>query len=293
MIPTMTAPTMQSTRLNGALNLAFENNNGKTSLHIIEQTPPLRVIRAFESGDGAALVHLHNVSGGVLGGDCLELTVNLAPDTAAQLTTTSATRLYKTARGKAPAMQINKIIVGPNALIEMVPDALIPFAGCSYIQHTQIELSDGAGLFWWETVAPGRKASHERFAYDLLDLRLKLSTPQRPLVLEHIRVQPQLVKVGSPARLGPYDYFTTFYICKVGTSSETWLALEHDLGELAIQLSQPNTTLWAVSTLTSDGLVIRGLTQSQPQAAKGLLSFWQAAKSALYGKSPIPPRKIY
>lgn len=289
----MTAPTRHSSRLNGSLSLGFERYGDGTVLTIHEQTPPLRVIRAFQGRDGATLAHLHNVSGGVLGGDCLDLTVHLHENAVAQLTTTSATRLYCTGVGKPPAVQTNTIHVGPNALLEMAPDALIPFAGASYVQHTRIDLADGAGLFWWETVAPGRKASNERFVYDLLDLTMEITSDGIPLTLERLKLEPKRRDLLSPARLGLYDYFTTFYICRVGLTSDRWMALERDLGELAARLSCQGETLWGVSSLVAHGLVIRGLAQSQPQIADGLLAFWQAAKQTLYGQSAVPPRKIY
>ncbi len=43
------------------------------------QEPPWRVIRAFPQDNGAALVHLHNVSGGVLAGDDLHLDIAVGP----------------------------------------------------------------------------------------------------------------------------------------------------------------------------------------------------------------------
>ena len=53
------------------LRLEFERDDaeGQTVLAASHQEPPLRVVRAFPLADGAALVHLHNVSGGLLGGE--------------------------------------------------------------------------------------------------------------------------------------------------------------------------------------------------------------------------------
>jgi hypothetical protein len=50
-----------------SLQLEFERDvTGRTLLAASRQEPPLRVVRAFGAEDGAALVHLHNVSGGLL-----------------------------------------------------------------------------------------------------------------------------------------------------------------------------------------------------------------------------------
>src|ERR1700683_3460772 len=60
-------------RLGPSIAVAFERRDvdGVTVLRDVAQTPPLRVIRAFPAEDRSALVHMHNVSGGVLGGDKL------------------------------------------------------------------------------------------------------------------------------------------------------------------------------------------------------------------------------
>ena len=51
---------LMKTGTQGKLHLQFEKSEGDgTKLRVKAQTPPLRVIRAFEHQDEAALVHLH------------------------------------------------------------------------------------------------------------------------------------------------------------------------------------------------------------------------------------------
>ena len=83
------------------LDFQFDASTQSTILASSTQTPPLKVVRAFPLENGATLAHLHNVSGGLLGGDRLELTVRVGPDAAVQLTTTSATRIYRPRRESA------------------------------------------------------------------------------------------------------------------------------------------------------------------------------------------------
>src|SRR5689334_14190789 len=118
-------------------------------MRVLEARPPLKVVRAFEAEYGAALVHLHNVSGGVLGGDHLTLEARVGAVAHAQITTTSATRIYRNRVDRPPSYQLNEITVGENALLELLPDPLIPFAQSAYQQRTAIQLGDNAGLFWW------------------------------------------------------------------------------------------------------------------------------------------------
>src|SRR5437868_10045544 len=103
--------TISAPRVKGELRLGFEFDSraGRTVLASCEQEPPLKVVRGFPLADGALLVHLHNLSGGVLGGDWLRTEVRVGHRANAQLTTTGATRLYRSRREDRAAIQINEI----------------------------------------------------------------------------------------------------------------------------------------------------------------------------------------
>ncbi len=170
-------------RVHGQLCLRFaaRGDRNQTILVESEQQLPLRIVRAFQLDDGGALVHLHNLSGGVLGGDHLDVTVEVGPRAVAQVTSTGATRIYRSRKNTEPAEQRLQISIAEDGLVEYLPDQLIPFAGSCYRQETRIELGANAGVFWWETVAPGREASNEVFAYDLLQLKTWISALGRLL----------------------------------------------------------------------------------------------------------------
>jgi urease accessory protein len=250
-------------------------------------------VRSFPSGEDATLAHLHNLSGGVLGGDVLEMSVEVGEDARAQLTSTGATRLYRCRPGAPAAVQRQSFRVGRGALLEYLPDELIPFAGTRYRQETVINLSDGAGLFWWETVAPGRAARGELFEYDSLHFKLDLTACGLPLARERVALEPARRSLRSPARLGPYLYFATFYVCRVGMSHSRWLELEAELAGLALKISSPGSTIWGVSTLPAHGLIVKALSIKGRDITRGLPDFWRASKSALYGEAAVPPRKVY
>jgi urease accessory protein len=287
-------------RIDATLSLDFRRDaaTNRTILDASAQQPPLRVVRAFELADGAALAHLHNVSGGLLGGDRLKLWVNVGANAGAQLTTTGATRIYRPSVGAPATTQVNEIAVGENALLEFVPDAIIPFAGVRFAQHTTINLAPGAGLFWWEIVAPGREARGEIFEYDTLEMKTDVFAPDttgniRGIAAERIHLDPRNRPLASPARLGPYRYWSTFFICRIGLAPAAWLAAESHLREAAAPLVRPYETQWGVSTLLAGGLVIRGLSCRGRDLVSGLHALWRAAKLHLYAREPIFPRKVH
>jgi urease accessory protein len=282
-------------RVDGRLHLCFgrPDPGAEAQLQIKQQTPPLRVIRAFPTADHTLLTHIHNVSGGVLGGDQLGLCVEVQADTQVQLTSTGATRIYRHRPAYADATQQTTIQVAPGGVLEYLPDLLIPYAGARYRQVTQIDLADNAGLFYWEILAPGREAHNELFAYEELQVQLDIRAAGRPIVLERLHLTPATKPLHSLARLGPYRYLATFYLCRVGVPAATWLRLEKTLQEIAQSLTDPQTTLWGVSTITAHGLSVRGLSMNSRALLAGLPQFWQAAKWALYGQNAVMPRKVY
>jgi urease accessory protein len=281
-------------RLEASLTLDFELDKAtkRTVLAASHQEPPLKVVRAFPVDDGAALVHLHNVSGGLLGGDRLALTVRVGAGACLQITTTGATRVYRPRREAPPTTQSNEITVGENALLEYVPDPIIPFAGARFSQRTAIQLDRGAGLFWWEILAPGREARGEIFEYERLEIRTDLLATGRPIAAERVRLEPRNHALSSVSRLGPYRTWATFYICRVGLDAGVWLAAEQDLREVTSNLTRPGRTLWGISALAAHGLAIRCVSLHGRDVLPGLRALWRAAKLRLYGRDAVPPRKV-
>jgi len=281
-------------RLQASLTLDFARAGfaGHTVLTASHQEPPLQVVRAFAVQDGAALAHLHNVSGGLLGGDHLSLKVSVGAGARVQLTTTGATRIYRPRREALPTTQSNEFAVSEGALLEYVPDAIIPFAGARFSQATTIRLAQGAGLFWWEILAPGREARGEVFDYDCVEMKTDIGALGQPIASERLRIEPRKCSTQSFGRLGPYRTCATFCIARVGLGTAEWLALEHELREQALPLTEHGETLWAISTLPAHGLMVRCVAVHGRHVLPGLQTLWQTAKRRLYGRDAVPPRKV-
>ena len=289
------ASTWRLPQVDGRLRLRFETlgESKQTILAVSEQQPPLRVVRAFPLADGGSLVHLHNLSGGILGGDCLKMKIEVGPGAVVQLTSTGATRLYRSPQNTGPARQSIKINIEDDGLLEYLPDQLIPFAGSHYCQETRIILGQNAGLFCWETIAPGREACDEVFAYELLQLKTSISAAGKPLALENMKLEPSRRSLFSLARFGPYRYLSSLYICRTGIAPEHWRELEKQLATLGNEVSRPSRIVWGVSPLRADGLVVKALSVKGRDIVARLPDYWRTAKQFLYDREAVLPRKIY
>src|SRR5579864_1386182 len=181
------------------LSLRFEDSAGQTILRLRHQQPPWRVIRAFPNPAGETLAHLHNVSGGILDNDDLRLQLEIGPDARAQVTTTGATRIYRSRSAGAVSRQRTEVTIAERGLLEYLPDALIPYGRSRFEQSTTIDLSHQATLFWWETTAPGREAAGEVFDYHALNSSLDLRVQGQSVAFERYCIEPRIRSPASPA----------------------------------------------------------------------------------------------
>jgi urease accessory protein len=261
-------------------------------MRVDAQDPPWKVVRAFPQANGGALVHLHNVSGGIIAGDRLSLKIAVGPRATAQVTSTGATRLYRHRAGAPDSEQHLSISVAEGAVLEYLPDALIPFAGSRHVQRTTATLADQATFFWWEFLAPGRQAMGEQFAFERLQVETAVRSRLRPLVLENFVLEPNIRSVESTARLGGYTHTATLFAFQVGRSSSDLCRLESILAELAREASRPGVTIWGASALASDGVIVRGLSATARDLPATLARFWTTARRFLTGEEAVPPRKM-
>jgi urease accessory protein len=278
--------------LTARLALRFEKFGGGTDMRVDAQEPPWKVVRAFQQSNGGALVHLHNLSGGVLAGDCLSLEIDVGERAIAQVTSTGATRLYRHRAGASESRQHTRISVERDGVLEYLPDAIIPFAGSRHVQRTSVTLADGASFFGWEILAPGRQAMGEAFAFESLRIENLLRAPTQPLAWETFRLEPHARSLASTARLGNYRHMATFYAVQVGRPTSDLRALESELSDIAREASRGGVMIWGASALAADGVVVRGLSVTARDLPAMLLRFWNSARRFLTGEEAVPPRKI-
>lgn len=247
------------------LNLRFDG-----TLRVLRQDPPWKVIRAF-----GPLVHLHNVSGGILAGDRLALDVEVAAPML--ITTTGATRLYRHRAGAEDSSQRAKFFIREGATLEYLPDPLIPFAGSRHSQHVSIELERGATLIWWEVLA-------NTFAFERLEIASAVDICGRPALRENFVLEPSKRPLTSPARMGGSTHFTSFNVFSEGKTSAFWSMMVDRLREVA-----PES--WGVSALASGGVTARALSSRHHPAVLNELR--NAASLLVSGRPAVPPRKVY
>jgi urease accessory protein len=312
----MTAPSK--------LHLSFDaDDTGTTILRVKQQQPPWRVIRGFRAPAGETLAHIHNLSGGILDSDSLHCQMDLGAGAQAQVTSTGATRIYRSRSPGGLASQRMHVSIAAGAYLEYLPDQLIPFAGSRFEQTARVEMERGASLIWWDRVAPGREASGEIFRFHSLASHFEIIVGGQPIAIERWTIKPfgtsdelaqngarretvpswsggarrtlctsDVTNLDSIARLGRFRHFASCYVCRAGEPPPYWKNFEAQMQIIADQLSS-SEILWGVTSLRAHGLVIRGVGINGRGLASGLVEFWKAAKWSLCGRVATLPRKVH
>ena len=168
--------------LHGGLDLlAVADDAGRTVLRRQSFSPPIHISKPHHD-DGWLVVNLASPTPGFFAGDRVSVRVEVEKGARLLLTTPSANRIHTMTEGYAELRQEFQVATG--GWLDVWPEYLIPQARSRYHQHTKIQLAPGASLLWTETLAPGRVAMGEVFAFDEVRLSTDLFLGSKQLIRE-------------------------------------------------------------------------------------------------------------
>lgn len=159
----------------GRLELRYRGDGERCIAHDRHEGP-LRVLQAlYPEGPGVCHHVLVHPPGGIVGGDELDIDVQLGAGTHALITTPGATRFYRSAG--AVGAQRAWLQLGDEARLEWLPLEAIAYAGCRALNEVRFELGAGASMIGWDLLALGLPAAGEGF--DRGSFEQKLEWPGR------------------------------------------------------------------------------------------------------------------
>jgi urease accessory protein len=136
----------------------------------------------YPEGESVCHAYVLHPPGGIVGGDEIELSLEVGERAHALVTTPGANRWYFS-RGIQSRMA-QRATVADGAAFEWLPQETLIFDGAHARQSTRIELEGSARFCGWEILGLGRPALGEMFRNGSLDLRFELFRDSRPLLLE-------------------------------------------------------------------------------------------------------------
>ena len=242
---------------NGTIKIELQaNEDSKTYIKSLMSKAPFLIQKAMYPDTGYphfAHIYIMSSSGGILQGDEQKIDVVMGRNSAARITTQSATKIYKMEGGYAS--QYINIHSQEGSYLEFVPHQIIPFKSSRFYQEVNLEVEENAVLIYSEIISAGRIASGEKFDFDLCFLRT--SAHRNGLILfTDVMSLSHKDKTNLESVFGRKDVFSTVYI--IGSS----IQIERIVDE--INLATENTSLLAsCSNLPHDsGIIVRILADS-------------------------------
>ena len=242
---------------NGTIKIELQaNEDSKTYIKSLLSKAPFLIQKAMYPDTGYphfAHIYMMSSSGGILQGDEQKIDVAMGRNSAARITTQSATKIYKMEGGYAS--QYINIHSQEGSYLEFVPHQIIPFKSSRFYQEVNLEVEENAVLIYSEIISAGRIASGEKFDFDLCFLRT--SAHRNGLILfTDVMSLSHKDKTNLESVFGRKDVFSTVYI--IGSS----IQIERIVDE--INLATENTSLLAsCSNLPHDsGIIVRILADS-------------------------------
>ena len=169
------------------LELKFSNSNNRTLLDYRKHHGPLQVQKPFyPEPNGTCHIYILHPPGGVVGGDHLNISINVNPKAHTLITTPAAGKFYRSSGAVARQEQIIKI--EPQGIVEWFPSESIIFSGAKAQIKTKVELSCDSHFMGWEILCLGRPASNESFSRGELDQRFEVWREGKPLWIERLKL---------------------------------------------------------------------------------------------------------
>lgn len=266
----------------GLLRLYFERRGSQTVLASAHFTSPLQVMQPTPvPEEGSLLLFLLNPTGGVVAGDRLVTEISLAAGAHVCLTTPSATRVYRS-QGE-PALIETRIRLSAGAVLEYVPDRVIPFAGAVLHNVTHVAMEGESRLILYDGLCSGRVARGERWAFAEYKSEVAVERDGRRLFLDRAWLRPPEEEVAGPLRMGPYHYLDTFFAFREGQGGLRQINRIFETGR-GIQ--------GAAFPLPRGGVLARALSQSAIESERLVRSLWVVLRRALLGRPPLDLRKL-
>jgi len=167
------------------LNLEFSKSNNKTILSQRKHFGPLHVQKPFYPEiNGTCHLYILHPPGGVVGGDNLNIFVDVKSNAHALITTPAAGKFYRSAGPNAKQQQV--ATVAPKGTLEWLPSENIIFSGARASIKTKIQLSYHSNFVGWEISCLGRPASSENFSEGVLDQRFEIWREGKPIQIERL-----------------------------------------------------------------------------------------------------------
>ncbi len=212
--------------------------------------------------ENVLIVNVVNPTAGLLSGDRVNIKVRVESGAKMLLTAPSASRAHRMSEGRAEVVQ--ELIVEPGASLEILPELFIPQAGTRYLQRTSARVAEGGELLLFETIAPGRVASGESFAYDALEWFTDVSASGEACVRERIHLSPADESLTPLRTLFANAYVANCFIItpRLTPDSPCWPPIRSlHSSSVWVGTTRLHSTGWCIKLIAESSIALRATLQ--------------------------------
>jgi urease accessory protein len=268
----------------GTLALRYRRHEERTLVHD-RHDGPLRVLRSLHP-EGADVCHsvLVHPPGGIVGGDLLDIEIDVEPGAHALVTTPGATRFYRSAG--AAATQAVAVRAATGSRFEWLPLETIAFSGCIAENRSRFELAPGAEMIGWDVTALGLPASKQPFAQG----RFTQSIEMPGCWIERGTMRGDDARLlESPLGWAGRTVLATLWFAAGAALAEERSAALLDAARQAMHGHALNAVAGA-SAPQAQVVVVRVLAPRVEPAMDLLTSIWSAWRLLAWQRAPCVPR---
>jgi urease accessory protein len=267
--------------LRGAAHIDFIQRAGATRVAGLYQRAPLRVLLPEADDLGLKQAALLTTSGGLVGGDRLEIAVAGGEGTSALVTAQAAEKVYRSS-GEPCAVRVG-LSAASGAWLEWLPQETILFDGARLKRLTRIEVAATARLLAGEMLVFGRRARGEELSYGLVHDAWEVRRDGRLVWADALRLAGDVAAVcRAPACLAGAAAVAT--VLFVGGSAAV-LDFARDLGGGGSEAG-----LVFAATVVGGVLIGRWLAMDALGLRQAFGRFWAAFRSHVAGLPAVLPR---
>ena len=273
------------------LALRFAARGDTTVLAHNRHHGPLRLIRALPLADGRCQAVIVHPPGGLVGGDTLELDIELEARARVLCTTPGAQKWYRS--GETAARARTQVVLGEYAALEWLPQPAIVYDAARVDQTIAFELAPSARMIGWEAMILGRAAMGERFDLGSLHQRMSLSVGGVARWAEHVAADAGDRLFASPLGWSGRTVACTVWAAAPAAVIDDMLrdAWRDALANACADEAGRGARLLAGASRPTPGLLAaRLLADDSEVAMRAAQALWARARPAVLGAGSAPPR---
>lgn len=189
--------------MQGMLKIKADQTGSRTILTDCYFEAPFKVAKPIYDGSVLELIVM-SASAGVLEGDRYSIDLILTENACLRMLGQSFTKVFQMPDGGFAKQELTAH-VAPGALLEYLPQPVIPFAGSFFESNSKLDVQTGGRLVYSDILSCGRYGSGEVFQFSRLRQHTLIRYNGLPVFLDNILLEPSTQSLSG---IGFYEGHT-------------------------------------------------------------------------------------